>query len=142
MSFNNFKLGLLLGLQFNHYSKNYLCQHYKCNCHHYRLLQGHNVRQSLSLSKKKKVLLLQLRTLRSSRKVLVRKRKQLLNSSLLSRFQMSLNLMKNDSLNFLRIFLRLNYNIKFQNCQLLTSQNLIRFRNFLRSLLLKKSLKQ
>ena len=39
MSFNSLKLGLLLELVFNHYSKDCPCQYCRCDCHHYRLLQ-------------------------------------------------------------------------------------------------------
>ena len=41
MSFNSLKLGLLLGLIPNHFLKDCSCQHYKCDCHHHRLLHFH-----------------------------------------------------------------------------------------------------
>ena len=49
MSFNNLKLGLLLELISNHYSKDCPCQHCRCDCHHYKLshssnIEGHNKR--------------------------------------------------------------------------------------------------
>ena len=43
MSFNNLKLELLLKLVLNYYFKNCSYQHYKCNCHHYKLLQINNI---------------------------------------------------------------------------------------------------
>ena len=39
MSFNNFKLGLLLKLQSNYYLKDCPYQHCRCSCHHYKLSQ-------------------------------------------------------------------------------------------------------
>ena len=39
MSFNNLKLGLLLKLLSNHYSKDCSYQHCTYDCHHYKLLQ-------------------------------------------------------------------------------------------------------
>ena len=45
MSFNNLKLELLLELVLNHYPENYSCQHYRCNCHHYKLLQINNIKR-------------------------------------------------------------------------------------------------
>ena len=48
MSFNSFKLELLLKLLSNHYSKDCRCQHCTCDYHHYKLLQID------SINKKKK----------------------------------------------------------------------------------------
>ena len=45
MSSNSLKLGLLLGLQLNHYSKDCPCQHCKYSCHHYRLSHVRVIRE-------------------------------------------------------------------------------------------------
>ena len=43
MSFNNLKLKLLLKFISNYYFKDCSYQHYRCNCHHYKLLQINSI---------------------------------------------------------------------------------------------------
>ena len=45
MSFNSLKLELLLELVLNHYLKDCSCQHCRCNCHHYKLLQINSIKR-------------------------------------------------------------------------------------------------
>ena len=49
MSSNNFKLGLLLGLQFNHYLKDCPCQRCTYSCHKYRLLHNDKLFRTFNL---------------------------------------------------------------------------------------------
>ena len=62
MSFNSLKLELLLRLYFNHFSRDCSCQHCRCNCYNYKLLQIDNI--------KKKKIHLETRLYNSTRRTL------------------------------------------------------------------------